>query len=172
MFATSHALLGFVIALVLYKYFPQIARFRRSRWYFLGFLAGFGPDFDTIPGAIAGHLNEEYSMWTFHHVYTHTFIAMSLLLLLLLTNFNGEALLINAAWDFHLFCDWLDNSIMPFGPFSHEEWGLNLGYNVWQIPLPVLTELNAGYAPFYDTLLLPVFLISIIYVIYLLIKEK
>ncbi len=103
---------------------------KRIKYWIIGFLFGILPDLDVIPALILG-----FHPYTFHHIYTHTFLAIGILALITIIIRKKEfALPMFAAYGSHILADFIDNSISPLGPFFPTiEWGLIPGWG--EIPL-------------------------------------
>lgn len=98
---------------------------KRPFYWLIGFLGGLLPDLDVIPAYITGQ-----HPYTYHHVFTHTFLALGILtIVILVTKFNPYAIVLFLAFFMHLVLDFIDNSISPLGPFFPLiEWGLLCGW--------------------------------------------
>lgn len=102
---------------------------KRMTYWGIGLLAGLIPDLDIIPALIIG-----VHSYTFHHIFTHTFLALGILAIAYVIFRKHElALPFVAGYYMHLFADYIDNSIAPLGPFdSVTELGLLPGWG----PIP------------------------------------
>lgn len=108
---------------------PEERSMKRLRYWSIGLLAGLLPDLDVIPAIILG-----VHSYTFHHIITHTFLAMAIIAVAYFFFRKKElALPFLAGYYTHLFADYIDNSISPLGPFdSITELGLLPGWG----PMP------------------------------------
>ncbi len=102
---------------------------KRIRYWGIGLLAGLIPDLDIIPALIMG-----VHSYTYHHIFTHTFLAVGILAIVFLIFRKYEiAKPFVAGYYMHLVADFIDNSIAPLGPFdSVTEFGLLPGWG----PIP------------------------------------
>jgi hypothetical protein len=84
------------------------------------------PDLDVLPALFTGE-----HLYAYHHIYTHTFLALGIIaLLLVVTKLNPYMLAFSLGFGFHLFADFIDNSISPLGPFLPAlQWGLIAGWS-------------------------------------------
>lgn len=120
----AHITIGILVAeLVLrlkYKDSAERAEKRINYWV-IGLLFGFLPDVDVIPAVILG-----VHAYTFHHIFTHTFLALAILLTIALIVRKWEySVPMFAAYSSHLLADFIDNSIAPWGPIiPNIEWGI------------------------------------------------
>ena len=115
---------------------PEFRKDKRYKFWFVGLLGGLLPDLDIIPALIF-----DTHSYTFHHYFTHTFLAVGIVFLVLaITKFNPYILAFFLAYVFHLGTDFIDNSISPMGPFDliflgeSWEWGLLAGWG----PMPCI----------------------------------
>ncbi|MHA1321767.1 MAG: metal-dependent hydrolase [Candidatus Helarchaeota archaeon] len=102
---------------------------KRLKYWTIGLIAGLIPDLDVIPALILG-----VHSYTFHHIYTHTFLAVGILAIGYFFLRKNELMLpLVSGYYLHLFVDFIDNSISPLGPFDPvTEWGLIAGWG----PIP------------------------------------
>jgi len=129
---TTHIGIGIIIAEIIMRLIDDDSEFRRSnrfKFWWAGALGGLAPDLDVIPALILGVHN-----YTFHHYYTHTFLAVGIIFAILaIKKFNPYLLAFFLGFVLHLTFDFLDNSISPLGPFDiifqgqYIEWGLLTG---------------------------------------------
>ncbi len=128
----THIGIGIILAEILLRKIdddPEFRKDNRVKYWWAGALGGLLPDLDVIPSLITGA-----HPYAYHHIYTHTFLAIGILfLILLLTKFNPFALAFVFGYYAHLGTDFIDNSISPLGPFdTSTQWGLIAGWS--QIP--------------------------------------
>lgn len=109
---------------------PEFRKDIRLKFWWLGLLGGLSPDLDVIPSLFTGE-----HAYTYHHYFTHTFLAVGILVILLvIMKFNPLMLVYFAGYFMHLTADFIDNSISPLGPFDiiflgkYIEWGLLCGW--------------------------------------------
>ncbi len=124
----THMGIGIILAEIVLRLIdddPEFRKDKRALFWFAGLIGGLAPDLDVIPALITG---EHY--YTYHHIYTHTFLALGILfILVILTKFNPYMLIFFLAFLAHLGTDFMDNSISPLGPFDISiEWGLLCGW--------------------------------------------
>lgn len=125
----SHIGIGIIFADIILRLIDSDSEWRKEKRYLFwwaGALGGLAPDLDVIPALILG-----VHSYTFHHYYTHTFLALALVFLVVVLNkFNPYALVFFVGFGMHLTADFIDNSISPLGPFDliflgqPYEWGL------------------------------------------------
>lgn len=190
-----HIGIGFIFAEIILRVFNKDIEDRKNSrplYLWLGFFGGLGPDLDFIPSIIQG-----VHFYTYHHTYTHTFLALGIIFaIVLITKFNPLALVFLAGWGMHMFADWFDNSITPFGPFLPTlEWGMLCGWgeipggswaseywlepgyaydhDLWSIfmgngwGIPFMSE----FLSYYDLAFIPFTLVFLIYLIYITISK-
>lgn len=103
---------------------------KRVKYWLIGIIAGTIPDLDVIPAVIMG-----LHPYAFHHIYTHTFLAMGIIAVFCFVIFrkNELALPFFAGYGLHLAADYIDNTISPLGLFDPvTELGLLRGWG----PIP------------------------------------
>ena len=101
---------------------------KRISYWLIGMVAGLTPDLDVIPAILLG-----VHPYTFHHIFTHTFLAIGIVAVLCLVVFrkNQLALPFFAGFGMHLGVEFFDNSITPLGPFlPNMELGLLCGWGI------------------------------------------
>jgi len=101
---------------------------KRRNYWLVGMIAGLVPDLDVIPAILLG-----VHPYSFHHIYTHTFLAIGIVAVLCLVVFrkNQLALPFFAGFGMHLAVEYIDNSITPLGPFLPKvELGLLCGWDI------------------------------------------
>jgi len=128
----AHIGIGIIIAEIILRFIdddPEFRKDKRPLFWWAGALGGLAPDLDVIPSLITGE-----HPYTYHHIYTHTFLVVGLVLLIVvITKFNPYMLAFFFAFVLHLTADFIDNSISPLGPFDiiflgkYIEWGLLTG---------------------------------------------
>ncbi|MHA1298644.1 MAG: metal-dependent hydrolase [Candidatus Helarchaeota archaeon] len=130
----SHMAIGIFCAEIILRFrtknSPDDRAEKRVKYWWVGLFAGLAPDLDVIPGIILG-----LHSYTFHHIITHTFLALGIIAILTLIVFkkNPLSLVFFAGYSSHLLADFIDNSISPLGPFDTvTTWGLIPGW----VPLP------------------------------------
>ena len=119
----------------------------RVRYWWIGLFGGLIPDLDFIPAIILG-----VHTYTFHHIVTHTFLALGIVALFTLVIFRNNPLSLPflTGYSMHMGVDFVDNSITPLGPFdSITEWGLLAGWR----PLPGGSWSNEYWLPPWGPLL-------------------
>ncbi|MHA1268470.1 MAG: metal-dependent hydrolase [Candidatus Helarchaeota archaeon] len=126
----SHMSIGIICAeiILLLKYSGPNSYLRvknRLLFWSIGMLGGLMPDLDAIPAIIMG-----LHPYTFHHFYTHTFLALGIMLgIFLLFRKTKWSLPLFVGFGMHLVVDFIDNSISPLGPFFPTiEWGFIPGW--------------------------------------------
>ena len=125
--------IGLILAEILLRLIdddPEWRKEKRLSFWWVGLIGGLSPDLDVIPAIFTG---EHY--YTYHHYYTHTFLAVGVLFVLVLAlKFNPYMVAYFLAFVAHLGTDFIDNSISPIGPFdiifldTKIEWGLLCGW--------------------------------------------
>ncbi|MHA1147084.1 MAG: metal-dependent hydrolase [Promethearchaeota archaeon] len=129
----THIGIGIIFAEIIMRLIdnnPEFKKSKRNLFWWVGGLGGVAPDLDVVPALILG-----VHSYTFHHYYTHTFLAVGILLFILvvITKSNPLMLVFFIGYIFHLSVDFIDNSISPLGPFDilflgkYIEWGLLTG---------------------------------------------
>lgn len=89
---------------------PNKERIRNWTW---GGLGGLAPDLDVIPAFI---LN--LPIYAFHHLFTHTLIAVVLIIILLYAfKYHPYIIFFSIGYLGHLVTDLIDNSLTPLAPF-------------------------------------------------------
>ncbi|NVM53189.1 MAG: metal-dependent hydrolase [Candidatus Helarchaeota archaeon] len=125
----SHMAIGILFAEIILRLRTKDLNERsekRVKYWTIGLIAGLIPDLDIIPGYILG-----VHPYTFHHIYTHTFLALGIVAIACLVIFrkNELAFPFFTGYGMHLVFDYFDNSISPLGPFVPEiELGLLCGW--------------------------------------------
>lgn len=128
-----HMAIGIVFAEIILRYRIKNMAERgqkRVKYWWTGFFGGLIPDLDIILAYILG-----VQTYTFHHIYTHTFLAIGIVALFSLLIFRNNPLSLPffTGYSMHLVVDFIDNSITPLGPFdTTTAWGLLSGWG----PLP------------------------------------
>ncbi|MFO8019709.1 MAG: metal-dependent hydrolase [Promethearchaeia archaeon] len=125
----SHAGIGLLCGELILRTISDKNHFRKEKrplFWWAGSLGGLLPDLDVIPAIIT---SEHY--YAYHHIYTHTFLALGFIALILIASkFNSFFLAFSVGYGVHLFTDFIDNSISPLGPFVPEiQWGLIAGWS-------------------------------------------
>jgi hypothetical protein len=133
----SHVGIGIILAEILLRVIdtdPEYRKEKRVGFWWMGALGALIIDLDAVPAWFLG-----LHSYTFHHYFTHTFLAIGILfLLVVLTKFNPFMLAFFIGWVSHMGLDFMDNSISPLGPFDiiltgqPWEWGLLSGWG----PMP------------------------------------
>ena len=166
---------------------------KRLKYWGIGLLFGLMPDLDVIPALILG-----VHSYTFHHIFTHTFLAVGILAIITIIFRKKElALPMFAAYGSHLLADFIDNSIAPLGPiFPTIEWGLVPGWghiplgswasdfwlqpqyanhDLWTIFMSrgwgVPVPVMNEFLSYYDLVLTGIFVVLFSYLIYLLVLK-
>lgn len=158
-----HVAIGVIVAELLLHVIerdPDCVKRNRIWYWAFGALGGLLPDLDAIPGIITGQ-----TIWTYHHTYTHTLIALLIVLgITALFKFQPLAIAFLLGYAVHLFTDFLDNSIMPFSPWDQTtEWGLEL--SDYLIAIGWYINIDLGFEVFqanYIEVALSVFSIALI----------
>jgi membrane-bound metal-dependent hydrolase YbcI (DUF457 family) len=166
---------------------------KRVKYWAAGLIAGLIPDLDIIPALITGE-----HPYTYHHIYTHTFLALGIVAIFCFVIFrkNELALPFFMAFFMHLFVDYMDNSISPLGPFLPTvELGLLCGWGIiplggwasefWLDPTYKYHDLwsiflhngwgipvGSEFLTYYDLALIGVFFALFIILIYLVVKKR
>ena len=145
----THMGIGIIIAELLLRFMdddPELRKEKRFKFWFIGLIGGLAPDLDVIPTLF---LNVH--SYTYHHYFTHTFLALFLLfLLVVITKVNPFMLVFFLAYMAHFWTDFIDNSVSPLGPFDililgqPWEWGLLSGWG----PMPCVNGV-CGWASDY-----------------------
>jgi len=125
--------IGIILAELFMRFIDDDLDFRKEKrplFWFIGMLGGLSPDLDVIPSLFTGE-----HAYTYHHYFTHTFLAMGILLVLVVVfRFNPLMIAYFLAYFGHLATDFIDNAISPLGPFDlllfgkYIEWGLLCGW--------------------------------------------
>ena len=117
----AHNGIGILIAEILLRVVEEKGDYKELRLFYwlMGALGGLIPDLDVL--------------FFVHHLFTHTLLAVVILVVFMVVNMillpeaYKYSILISVGFLFHLFLDFIDNSILPFSPFNQSvEWGLNL----------------------------------------------
>ncbi len=134
----THMGIGIILAEIVLRFMdddPENRKEKRYKFWFFGLLGGLAPDLDVIPTLFMS----DVSSYAIHHYFTHTFLAVGILFIILaLTKFNPFMLVFFIGFVAHLGTDFIDNSISPLGPFDilflgrPWEWGLLAGWG----PMP------------------------------------
>lgn len=129
----THMGIGIIFAEILLRVIDDDSEFRKDNrplLWFLGALGGLSPDLDAIPTFFTGE-----HIYTYHHYFTHTFLAVGVLLVLIIVlKFNPLMIAYALGFVGHLATDFVDNSISPLGPFDmillgkYIEWGMLCGW--------------------------------------------
>lgn len=126
---------------------PDYRKEKRAIFWLIGLLGGLSPDLDVIPTLFTGE-----HAYAYHHYFTHTFLALGILLVLIfITKFNPLMIAYFLGFFGHLATDFVDNSISPLGPFdmlifgTYIEWGMLCG---WQ-EMPCINGVCGWVSEFY-----------------------
>ncbi len=191
----AHMAVGILIAELILRIRTQdpIERSEdRVRYWIVGLFAGLLPDLDVVPALLTGQ-----HPYTFHHTFTHTFLAMGIVAVccLILFRKNKYALPFFGGYGMHLVVEFIDNSIAPLGPFyPNIEWGLLSGWGpmpgTWASEFWLLPQYENHYLwsiflhngwgiPFgseflsyYDLALIGVFAACLVIMVWLIIKKR
>jgi len=138
----THMGVGVVIAEILLRIWetdPDCVIKNRLWFWLFGAFGGLVPDLDVVPAIITGEM-----MWTYHHIYTHTLLAVGIMVVITAAmRFKPLPSTVLAGFVAHLILDFFDNSILPFSPFDQvTEWGLHISdwfvANGWYFELDLI----------------------------------
>lgn len=164
MFATTHMMFGFFLAYFLQKRYPNVSK---RKIYTLGYLSGLIPDLDAVPGLIEGVIKGDVStyLYKYHHIYTHTLIAMGIVFLLGVILFHSNKPLFMTfvgGYGLHLICDFIDNGIPLFSPWFSEIYGLWLCYILPGFEHEFIYKYYGTPMPFYEIPFTALFICSLV----------